>query len=49
VREVVREMTVKAGQKCSAIRRILVPASEADAVADALATKLKATKVGDPR
>jgi 3,4-dehydroadipyl-CoA semialdehyde dehydrogenase len=49
VREVVREMTVKAGQKCTAIRRILVPASEADAVADALATKLKATKVGDPR
>jgi 3,4-dehydroadipyl-CoA semialdehyde dehydrogenase len=49
VREVVREMTVKAGQKCTAIRRIFVPADKADAVADALAEKLKATKVGDPR
>jgi 3,4-dehydroadipyl-CoA semialdehyde dehydrogenase len=49
VREVVREMTVKAGQKCTAIRRIFVPADQADAVADALAAKLKSTKVGDPR
>ena len=43
VREIVREMTVKAGQKCTAIRRIFVPAERADAVADALAAKLKAT------
>jgi 3,4-dehydroadipyl-CoA semialdehyde dehydrogenase len=49
LREVVREMTVKAGQKCTAIRRIFVPAESADAVAQALASKLKATKVGDPR
>jgi 3,4-dehydroadipyl-CoA semialdehyde dehydrogenase len=49
VREVVREMTVKAGQKCTAIRRIFVPADRADAVADALNAKLKAIKVGDPR
>jgi 3,4-dehydroadipyl-CoA semialdehyde dehydrogenase len=49
VREVVREMTVKAGQKCTAIRRIFVPASDADAVADALTAKLKGTKLGDPR
>src|SRR5262249_39631615 len=49
VREVVREMTVKAGQKCTAIRRIFVPADKAPAVADALAAKLKGTKVGDPR
>src|SRR5215468_2296893 len=49
VREVVREMTVKAGQKCTAIRRIFVPAAEANAIADALAEKLKGTKVGDPR
>jgi 3,4-dehydroadipyl-CoA semialdehyde dehydrogenase len=49
VREVVREMSVKAGQKCTAIRRIFVPAGEADAIADALAAKLKGTKVGDPR
>ena len=33
VREVVREMTVKAGQKCTAIRRIFVPADKADAIA----------------
>jgi 3,4-dehydroadipyl-CoA semialdehyde dehydrogenase len=49
VREVTREMTVKAGQKCTAIRRIFVPAGEADTIADALAAKLKGTKVGDPR
>jgi 3,4-dehydroadipyl-CoA semialdehyde dehydrogenase len=49
VREVTREMTVKAGQKCTAIRRIFVPADKADAIADALAAKLKTTKVGDPR
>jgi 3,4-dehydroadipyl-CoA semialdehyde dehydrogenase len=49
LREVVREMTVKAGQKCTAIRRIFVPVGEADAIADALAAKLTATKVGDPR
>jgi len=49
VREVVREMTVKAGQKCTAIRRIFVPAAHAGAVVDALTAKLKGTKVGDPR
>ena len=42
-------MTVKAGQKCTAIRRIFVTADQADAVAEALAAKLKATKLGDPR
>jgi 3,4-dehydroadipyl-CoA semialdehyde dehydrogenase len=49
MREVVREMTVKAGQKCTAIRRIFVPGACADAVAEALAAKLAATSVGDPR
>jgi len=49
LREVVREMTVKAGQKCTAIRRIFAPAERADAVADALQAKLLAIKVGDPR
>jgi 3,4-dehydroadipyl-CoA semialdehyde dehydrogenase len=49
VREVVREMTVKAGQKCTAIRRVLVPAAQASAIVEALAAKLKATRVGDPR
>jgi 3,4-dehydroadipyl-CoA semialdehyde dehydrogenase len=49
LREVVREMTVKAGQKCTAIRRIFVPAGQIDAIADALAGRLKGVKVGDPR
>ncbi len=49
VREVVREMTVKAGQKCTAIRRIFVPSERADATTDALAARLKGTVVGDPR
>lgn len=48
VREVVREMTAKAGQKCTAVRRILVPESVADAVAEALARGLAAVVVGDP-
>jgi 3,4-dehydroadipyl-CoA semialdehyde dehydrogenase len=49
IKEVVREMTVKAGQKCTAIRRIFVPAANADTVTEALAARLKGTKVGDPR
>jgi 3,4-dehydroadipyl-CoA semialdehyde dehydrogenase len=49
VREVIREMTVKAGQKCTAIRRIFVPAARADAVSEALKAKLAAVVVGDPR
>jgi 3,4-dehydroadipyl-CoA semialdehyde dehydrogenase len=49
VREVVREMTVKAGQKCTAIRRAFVPAQHAAAAAEALVAKLSGTVVGDPR
>ena len=49
VREVVREMTVKAGQKCTAIRRIFVPEDKAGDIAEALFAKLKNTMVGDPR
>jgi oxepin-CoA hydrolase / 3-oxo-5,6-dehydrosuberyl-CoA semialdehyde dehydrogenase len=49
VREVVREMTVKAGQKCTAIRRALVPAVRATEVLDALRAALGAVVVGDPR
>lgn len=48
VKEVVREMTVKAGQKCTAIRRIFVPAAQMDAVQAAIAAKLSAVVVGDP-
>jgi oxepin-CoA hydrolase/3-oxo-5,6-dehydrosuberyl-CoA semialdehyde dehydrogenase len=49
VREVVREMTVKAGQKCTAIRKALVPAAQADAVLEALRSALGRIVVGDPR
>lgn len=49
VKEVVKEMTVKAGQKCTAIRRALVPSSQIDAIQAALADRLAKTIVGDPR
>ncbi len=49
VREVVREMTVKSGQKCTAIRRILVPVEVYDAAAEAIAAKLAGITVGNPR
>lgn len=49
VREVVREMTVKSGQKCTAIRRILVPAALYDATAEAIGAKLAGITVGNPR
>ena len=49
IKEVSREMTVKAGQKCTAIRRVFVPAERADAVAEALLARLKKTTLGDPR
>src|SRR4029078_2448501 len=48
VREVAIEMTVKAGQKCTAIRRAMAPAAHIDAVEDALRQRLAQTKVGDP-
>src|ERR687883_1411117 len=49
VKEVATEMTVKAGQKCTAIRRAMAPAEYLDAVQQALAERLAKTKVGDPR
>jgi 3,4-dehydroadipyl-CoA semialdehyde dehydrogenase len=49
VREVVREITIKAGQKCTAIRRVFVPSEHAAAAAEALVEKLRSTAVGDPR
>jgi oxepin-CoA hydrolase/3-oxo-5,6-dehydrosuberyl-CoA semialdehyde dehydrogenase len=49
VREVVREMTVKAGQKCTAIRKAIVPAKHAKEVIDALQAALAKIQVGDPR
>jgi oxepin-CoA hydrolase/3-oxo-5,6-dehydrosuberyl-CoA semialdehyde dehydrogenase len=49
IREVVREMTVKAGQKCTAIRRVIVPRAQTEPVIAALAAKLAAIPIGDPR
>lgn len=49
IKEVAKEMTVKAGQKCTAIRRAMVPASLLDAAQAALAARLEKTAIGDPR
>jgi oxepin-CoA hydrolase/3-oxo-5,6-dehydrosuberyl-CoA semialdehyde dehydrogenase len=49
VKEVAREMTGKAGQKCTAIRRIIVPESRVDAVAERLRERLSKVVVGDPK
>jgi oxepin-CoA hydrolase/3-oxo-5,6-dehydrosuberyl-CoA semialdehyde dehydrogenase len=49
VTEVVREMTVKAGQKCTAIRRAIVPRETYDAAVAAITAKLATVVVGDPR
>jgi oxepin-CoA hydrolase/3-oxo-5,6-dehydrosuberyl-CoA semialdehyde dehydrogenase len=49
VKEVVREMTVKAGQKCTAIRKALVPAAVTRDVVAALQAALQEIVVGDPR
>lgn len=49
IKEVCTEITVKAGQKCTAIRRILVPQKRATEVAAALKEKLETIRIGDPR
>ena len=49
VKEVSREMTAKAGQKCTAIRRIIAPELHVQAVIEALAARLSSTQIGDPR
>jgi oxepin-CoA hydrolase/3-oxo-5,6-dehydrosuberyl-CoA semialdehyde dehydrogenase len=48
VKQLVNEMTVKAGQKCTAIRRALVPSSLMDAVAEAAAARLAKVTIGNP-
>ena len=49
IKEVQREMTTKCGQKCTAIRRVLVPKDRLEDVQIALANRLANTKLGDPR
>ena len=48
VKEVVREMTLKAGQKCTAIRRVFVPAALSKQAGEAISAALAKAKVGDP-
>lgn len=48
LRDVVKDVTQKAGQKCTAIRRVFVPESHLDAVLEALRDRLDGTVVGDP-
>lgn len=49
VKEVVREMTVKCGQKCTAIRRAIVPRELMTPVAEAIGQRLERIKIGDPQ
>ena len=48
IKEVQKEMTVKAGQKCTAVRRIIVPESLVEDVQIALAKRLSKTTIGNP-
>ncbi len=48
IKEVVREITTKAGQKCTAIRRIIVPANRVEDVTIALGKRIQTTTIGDP-
>ncbi|MGL4598982.1 MAG: phenylacetic acid degradation bifunctional protein PaaZ [Bacteroidia bacterium] len=48
IKEVVREVTVKAGQKCTAIRRVIVPENLAEAVMNAVKSRFETNTTGDP-
>lgn len=48
IKEAQSEMTTKAGQKCTAIRRIIAPENHVSAVIDALSDRLSKTVIGDP-
>ena len=48
IKEVQKEMTVKAGQKCTAVRRIIVPENLVEDVQIALGKRLSKTTIGDP-
>jgi oxepin-CoA hydrolase/3-oxo-5,6-dehydrosuberyl-CoA semialdehyde dehydrogenase len=49
IKEVSREMTAKAGQKCTAVRRIIAPEAQVQAVIEALSARLSKVVIGDPR
>ena len=48
IKEIYKEITAKTGQKCTAVRRILVPENKIDQVQKALVTKLEKTVIGNP-
>ncbi|TNF45688.1 MAG: phenylacetic acid degradation bifunctional protein PaaZ [Bacteroidetes bacterium] len=48
IKETVKEITIKAGQKCTAVRRIMVPEDLIDDVEKAISARLASTKMGDP-
>jgi len=48
IKETVKEITIKAGQKCTAVRRIIVPTNLLDEVQKQIAARLATTKIGDP-
>jgi oxepin-CoA hydrolase/3-oxo-5,6-dehydrosuberyl-CoA semialdehyde dehydrogenase len=48
IKETVKEITIKAGQKCTAVRRIIVPENRIDEVEKAISERLASTKIGDP-
>ncbi|MFT3979136.1 MAG: phenylacetic acid degradation bifunctional protein PaaZ [Ferruginibacter sp.] len=49
IKEVKKEMIVKAGQKCTAVRRIFVPENKTEAISKALQAELDKTAIGDPK
>ena len=49
IKEIKKEITVKCGQKCTAVRRIMVPELYLDEVQSALVKALSQTTIGDPR
>lgn len=48
IKEVVREITTKAGQKCTAVRRIIVPENRVEEVRAAIGKRLASNIIGDP-
>lgn len=49
VKEISKEMTIKAGQKCTAVRRIIIPRESVEEVQKALIARLEKVTIGDPR
>ncbi len=48
IKETVKEITIKAGQKCTAVRRIIVPEDLIEEVQKGISARLASTKIGDP-